>query len=71
MKREKRTEVFKRLREFEKSIKIYCYDCNGGVKKIDCGGSACPLYPHRPFGRSSTKGFCNNSKEIINNHKEI
>lgn len=70
MKREKRTAVISKIKSFERAIKVYCYDCNGGVKKIDCGSSSCPLYPHRPFGRSSIKDLGNNSEVIINNLKE-
>lgn len=55
MKRQKRTLIHKRIKDLESAVRIYCYDHNGGMKKIDCDIPDCPLYPFRPFGKHSKK----------------
>ena len=49
MKREKKKILYKTISELELAIKNHCYECNGGVKKIDCGLTSCKLYKFRPW----------------------
>jgi hypothetical protein len=53
MKRQKRTLMHKEIKDIKSAIRVYCYDDNGGIKKIDCDNPGCPLYPFRPFGKNS------------------
>lgn len=53
MKREKRTLLHKRIKDLESAIKFYCYECNGDIKKIDCGVKDCQLRPFSPFRKHS------------------
>jgi hypothetical protein len=55
MKRNKRTLLHTKIKDMEYAIKVYCYDHNGGMKKIDCEIEDCPLYRYRPFGKHSKK----------------
>jgi hypothetical protein len=53
MKRVKKKEVYGRLEDLQKAVKLNCYGCMGGQKKIDCGIEECALFPFRPFGKDS------------------
>jgi len=50
----KKNQLIKIVRDFEKAIKLNCYDCMGGQKKIDCELEKCTLYPFRPWARKAT-----------------
>lgn len=67
MKRDKRSLLHKTIKELQGSIKNHCYECNGGTKKIDCEITDCPLYPFRPFGRTSDSNL--RKKKEIFKHK--
>jgi hypothetical protein len=48
----KKTPLIKIVRDFEKAIKLNCYDCMGGQKKTDCELEECKLYPFRPWAKN-------------------
>jgi len=48
----KKNQLIRIIRAFEKAIKLNCYDCMGGQKKIDCQLRKCPLYHFRPWAKN-------------------
>jgi len=49
MKYQEQVRIKKELKENKTAVKKKCYDCMGGMKKIDCEIPRCSLYPFRPF----------------------
>lgn len=49
MRGEKRKEKTKKIADLKLAIKLKCYECMCGQKKIDCKIEDCHLYPYRPF----------------------
>lgn len=45
----KKYQIIRIVRVLEKSVKLKCYDCMGGRKKIDCEITDCPLFLLRPW----------------------
>jgi len=48
----KKNQLIKIIRSLEKAIKLNCYDCQGGQKRLDCKLRGCSLYPFRPWAKS-------------------
>lgn len=51
LKKLNRIELIKIIRQLEKHIKLKCWDCMGGSKKVDCEMDKCPLFESRPWNR--------------------
>ena len=47
----KKHQIIKYSREIERSVKVKCFDCMGGMKKTDCEIKDCVLYKFRPWSR--------------------
>jgi len=60
MKRQKKSQMTKKLANYKKAIKEKCYDCMCGQKKIDCEINHCSLYPYRPFRKRSNEDCTKN-----------
>jgi len=52
LKNKNKYQVINSLREIEKAIKLYCYNCVGFNKRFDCEVSDCPLFNYRPWNKS-------------------
>lgn len=52
VKKLRKNQLVKIIREFEAAIKTNCYDCMGGQKKLDCEQETCALYPFRPWAKN-------------------
>jgi len=48
-----KNQLINNIRGFERAIKLKCYDCMGGQKKIDCQTKDCNLYRFRPWSKNS------------------
>ena len=51
LRKQKKNELIRKIRILEKVIKIKCYECMGGHKKIDCPSEQCKLYKVRPWAK--------------------
>jgi len=49
----KKNQLIKIIRDFERAIKLNCYDCIGGQKKTDCELKKCSLYQFRPWAKNN------------------
>jgi len=47
----RKTQIVKHYRIIEEAIKIKCFDCMAGQKKIDCELKDCSLYQFRPWSK--------------------
>lgn len=45
----KKYQIIRIVRVLEKSVKLKCYDCMGGRKKVDCENTGCSLFSLRPW----------------------
>lgn len=50
----RKNQLIKIIRNFEEAIKLNCYKCMGGQKKIDCELGKCSLYSFRPWAKKKT-----------------
>lgn len=49
----KKYQLIKIIRDFEKAIKLNCYDCMGGQKKADCELKKCSLHQFSPWAKNN------------------
>jgi len=55
LKSQPRNNLIKVIRNAEEIVKLKCYDCMCGQKKLDCQLANCPLYPLRPWVNKQAK----------------
>jgi len=53
LKSVKKFELIKIIRNYEKGIRLNCFDCMGHQKRIDCELTTCSLYPFRPWAKNN------------------
>lgn len=65
MKQQKRVILGKKIQCYENAVKLHCYGCMGGRKKVDCEIEECELYDLRPFSKLNVKKDSGNFREQI------
>ena len=51
----KKNELIRYIRKLETAIKLHCYECMGGQKRLDCELTHCHLYQHRPWTKNKRR----------------
>jgi len=51
LKSKSKNELIRKIRKLQKAIKLDCYDCMGGQKRIDCELEKCSLFQFRPWSK--------------------
>jgi len=49
MKHKTKKQLSKSVKAIKQAIKLNCYDCMGGQKKVDCEMKKCDLFSFRPW----------------------
>ncbi len=48
----RKNELIRMIRNMQVAIKLKCYDCMGGQKRVDCELGDCTLWPFRPWAKN-------------------